>query len=176
MLYYFFVSLKRCVRKNEEYRKHKFRTLFFYRIFEENNGLRRDLTYMILITQTCDDQSPHMKRRKQHRDVSSSAEVCNPSSRPGKIRGALLPQEYELQRLISDVMSPDPSWKTSTAACDWAGVTCNEQGEVTEIDWSYSSVLRAYGGSIARRLYLEHIPEPFYEYTYQATAFLGSIA
>ena len=54
---------------------------------------------------------------------------------PGKVRGSHLPQEYELSRFIADVDNTDLSWNTSTPACEWEGVICNEHLKVTRICW-----------------------------------------
>ena len=59
-----------------------------------------------------------------------------PSSRLGKIRGVHLPTEYELEKLIRGVQNPHSSWSANTPACEWHEVTCNEEGDVTRIEWS----------------------------------------
>ena len=61
------------------------------------------------------------------------------STRKGKIRGANLPQEYELAQAIQDIDShvPQPSWKTITPACLWKGVICDDRETVYKIQWCY---------------------------------------
>ena len=49
-----------------------------------------------------------------------------------------LPQEYQLARVLADVKDLHKSWSTETPACKWAGVKCNERGEVTYIAWEFS--------------------------------------
>ena len=61
--------------------------------------------------------------------------------RPGKIRGANLPQEYELTRLTCEIANPPSSWNTSTKASDWMGVSCDENSRVTRINWSYMDLI-----------------------------------
>ena len=128
---------------------------------------------MILLTRTRDDQSPPIKNRKQHRDIPSSGEVCNPSSRPGKVHGSVLPQEYELERLVADVLHPDPSWTTSTAACNWARVGCNEHGEVTELQWHTDSDLDMHE-ALFGTLHLEHLPRTILRVSASVNKFSGS--
>ena len=96
-------------------------TIFLFLFLKNLYSKSDSYLHMILLTRTRDDQSPPIKNRKQHRDIPS-CRVCNPSSRPGKVHGSVLPQEYELERLVADVLHPDPSWTTSTAACNWARV------------------------------------------------------
>ena len=56
-------------------------------------------------------------------------------SRAGKVRGAKLPQEYELVQFIVDIKNPHHTWNTSTPACRWAGVTCADHLHVTGLNW-----------------------------------------
>ena len=57
-------------------------------------------------------------------------------TRPGKVRGANLPQEYELTRFVQNIENPHPSWNASTPACDWEHVTCDEELHVIWINWN----------------------------------------
>ena len=61
-------------------------------------------------------------------------------TRPSKVRGVSLPQEYELARLIQNVETQHPSWSTATPACQWHRVKCNQEKKVSEISWSHSSL------------------------------------
>ena len=72
------------------------------------------------------------------------------SSRIGKVRGTFLPVEYELAKLISDVENPHESWSTTTPACEWDGVDCNDKGEVIEVSWGFRGLLGT--------LHWEHLP------------------
>jgi len=56
--------------------------------------------------------------------------------RIGKVRGAQLPQEYELSQFIAHVDNRLPSWNISTHACEWQGVSCNSDLRVTKINWN----------------------------------------
>ena len=58
-----------------------------------------------------------------------------PSSRPGRIRGANVPQEYELANFIKDVSNTDPSWNTNTPACEWNHVICDKGDNVSQLRW-----------------------------------------
>ena len=55
--------------------------------------------------------------------------------RVAKVSSANRPQELELADLVQDITNPHPSWKSSTPACEWAYVKCNERGEVSELNW-----------------------------------------
>ena len=59
-------------------------------------------------------------------------------SRVAKVSSANLPQELALAKFVQDVKNPHPSWKSTTPACEWAYVKCNERGEVSELDWKKS--------------------------------------
>ena len=52
-----------------------------------------------------------------------------------KVRGNLPPPEYQLAHLIENVKLHRPSWNIDTPACRWSGITCDEEGRVTEIEW-----------------------------------------
>ena len=55
--------------------------------------------------------------------------------RPAKVRGVGLPQEYELAQFISGIKNSHISWNTSTPACEWNGVICEDGKHVTNINW-----------------------------------------
>ena len=57
-------------------------------------------------------------------------------ARLGKTRGIALPQEYHLTRLVQNITKRHESWTTATKACDWHGVRCNAQKDVTSFQWS----------------------------------------
>ena len=67
--------------------------------------------------------------------VASTADDM-PSARLGKIRGVNLPVEYKLEKLIKGIQNPHSSWSTSTPACEWDGVDCNDEDEVDCINWT----------------------------------------
>ena len=74
------------------------------------------------------------------------------SRAPGRIRGAALPQEYDLARFVENMEGLHPTWCTNVTACEWAGVKCNDKGEVTALDWTNPDhVPREHGarGSVA---------------------------
>ena len=74
-----------------------------------------------------------------------------PSTRPGKIRGSELPQEYKLHRFAQGIKPLHPTWSTNTPACEWYGVRCDKEGEVTELDFN--------DGSLQGTVFLEHLPK-----------------
>ena len=55
-------------------------------------------------------------------DSTQSQVSISRRARPSKVRGAMLPQEYELVRLFADVKKPDSSWNVNTPACEWYGI------------------------------------------------------
>ena len=56
-------------------------------------------------------------------------------SRPSKVRGAVLPQEYTLSRFVSNLASLEESWTEATPACEWRYVLCNAEKQVTSLGW-----------------------------------------
>mmetsp|Transcript_32214 Transcript_32214/g.44193 ORF Transcript_32214/g.44193 Transcript_32214/m.44193 type:complete len:251 (+) Transcript_32214:37-789(+) len=62
----------------------------------------------------------------------------NTPNRPGKVKGAILPQEYDLDRLISatNIERKSLSWNISTPACNWKRVKCDEVGNVNSLSWN----------------------------------------
>ena len=70
---------------------------------------------------------------------STSEKDCFPSSsHAGRQRGIVLPPEFDLARFASDVDLREALTKcdTATPACEWPGVQCNDEGEVSIIDWT----------------------------------------
>ena len=57
--------------------------------------------------------------------------------RPSKVRGAQLPQEYELSQFIQHIHKTKTTWNTSNPACEWEGVTCDEELNVMEVNWGF---------------------------------------
>ena len=53
-----------------------------------------------------------------------------------RVRGASLPKEYELCRVLHNISNHHPSWTTETPACSWKGVTCDSKMQVREIRWN----------------------------------------
>ena len=86
-----------------------------------------------------DVQEPPLKRLKQSDNAvlhEGDALVSSPVHHSPKALGAKLKQEYELARFVQNISKLHSSWNTATPACDWKGITCNNQTEVTRIDWS----------------------------------------
>jgi len=75
--------------------------------------------------------------------MQRAVRVADVPSRPSKVRNAVLPQEYNMFRLLSNASFAEESWTEKTPACVWKHVECNDEGEVTKIQWrKYES---AYG-------------------------------
>ena len=51
-----------------------------------------------------------------------------------------MPQEMDLERLISGVSKPHESWSSRTPACQWIGIECNLDEQVTKIFWARRSL------------------------------------
>ena len=96
--------------------------------------------------QLSDTPSPPRKRRKTVEKVTSDE---TSGAALGKVRGAQLPQEYELSRFVENITIPfhrhEPprrrggkpsSWNTDTPACEWEGIACEHGERVTLMDWS----------------------------------------
>ena len=67
-------------------------------------------------------------------DVSVNLE----RGRPGRVRSGInLPQEHELVRLFENIDKSHHSWKASTWACRWTGVTCQYGKSVSSIHIEY---------------------------------------
>ena len=57
-------------------------------------------------------------------------------SAPARMRGAILPHEFDLLRFLADVQHDEPTWNMNTAACSWNGVMCNMKGEIKTLIWN----------------------------------------
>ena len=58
------------------------------------------------------------------------SDAAGESRKAGRVRGLLLPAEYELERLVSNIVNPLPSWNASVPAHKWEGVTCSDEGSI----------------------------------------------
>ena len=45
-----------------------------------------------------------------HPEAFEFSDIADESRKTGKVRGALFPVEYELERLVSNIVNPLPSW------------------------------------------------------------------
>ena len=65
------------------------------------------------------------------------------SSKPSKVRGTALPQEYELEAFTRNMAPHHVTWNTHIPACQWKGVKCDDDTEsiVTHISWIYYSLV-----------------------------------
>ena len=53
----------------------------------------------------------------------------------GRIRGSILPVEYEFSQFIDNISNPPYSWSTQTPGCSWFGVVCF-QNRVERLQWA----------------------------------------
>ena len=77
------------------------------------------------------------------------------ASRPSKVRGSFLPEEYELTRLIENITIPLKTWNDATPACKWDHVVCNDHERVTELLWSVVYTR----GTLSGTLQWHHLPK-----------------
>ena len=64
-------------------------------------------------------------------------DFCLTLRKSSRVRGALLPQEYDLSRALRNVPNLRTTWTTDNSACKWMGVKCDADLQVIEIKWSY---------------------------------------
>ena len=87
----------------------------------------------------------HVAHRRESSLLLLHTLSSDPTARaPHRIRGAVIPQEYDLARLVENMEGLHPTWRTNVTACAWKGVSCNLAGDVTEIHWG--SAMEIYGG------------------------------
>ena len=90
-------------------------------------------TTRIRQAQLADTQLP-VTNEQNKGDIIASDEATGEVRRTAKVRGAKLPQEYELVGFVENIENPHLSWNTSIPACQWNGIECNHEGRVTRID------------------------------------------
>jgi len=78
-------------------------------------------------------------------------------SRPSKVRGAILPGEYSLVQLLSKAEFSEPSWSVHTPARQWEGVKCNDEDEITDLNW-VADFHSASSPRIRGELLWQHLP------------------
>lgn len=108
----------------------------------------------------------------------------------GKLRGAVLPVEYDLLRLIENITNPHNSWMGDTPACEWMGVVCNEKLQVTKIEWGLMKLqgtiiwsalpnslrdLSLLNNQLTGHVDLTHLPEGLNELWIMQNYFSGSV-
>ena len=61
---------------------------------------------------------------------------CDPGiSRPKKVHGSCMPQEYDLARLVANISNPHHTWTVENSAKSWHKVAVRMNGDVYEINW-----------------------------------------
>ena len=95
------------------------------------------LTPLSIVSSVTQDEGRSAKRRKRNEGISPVREEATPHKaiKAHKVRGAQLPQEYELAHFVQDLKYPHRTWNSSVPACEWIGVTCDEELRVTDIEW-----------------------------------------
>jgi len=95
---------------------------------------------MLLTAILRDTLEPSTNRHQINPSTNSALRQEIPKSthevRAGRVSMANFPPEYELAQLVRNVGNLHSTWKTSTPACKWDGVDCNEADEIKCINWS----------------------------------------
>ena len=115
-------------------------------------------------------ESPLKKRRKFNVSLPDDATVqIPPSTRSSgaKVSMANLPQEYELVRLVRDILNPHETWDAKTPACEWDGVGCSQGDVVTRIRWT--------GRDLHGSLHLSHFMQTMKRFNVGRNALTGEI-
>ena len=95
-----------------------------------------------------------------------------PTTRPAKVRGVALPQEYQLTQFIQHVHHPHPSWNSETEVCKWDGVKCPWRADGPE------SVVRSiYWGhrELQGTLRWEFLPQSLVEFSVEDNKLTGEV-
>ena len=82
------------------------------------------------------------------------------SSRPSKVRGTVLPQEYTLAQFVSNLTDKELTWSEETPACEWKYVECNPDKQVVSLEWSNTFLDSAFSDypSVQGQVLWEFIP------------------
>ena len=60
---------------------------------------------------------------------------------PARVRGAVLPQVYDMSRLIENATFDSClNWRIDVEVCKWDGLKCNNRGEIDSIAWSFNAL------------------------------------
>ena len=78
---------------------------------------------------------------------------------PARVRGAVLPQVYDMSRLIENVTFDSClNWKTDVEVCKWDGLKCNNRGEIDSIAWSFNALRLLPSQSLKGTMNFECLP------------------
>ena len=93
-------------------------------------------------------------------------DASHTAARLGRVSAAL-PQEYKLLQFIENVSNRHTSWEADIPACEWHGVTCNEEGKVVKINWAMYK--------LEGTLEWKHLPDTILELHMESNNLFGSI-
>ena len=96
-----------------------------------------------------------------------SADTPSKPATRAKIRGAVLPVEYDLERFISNVTNPSSTWTVANHAFKWDGVRKNRDEVVGEIVWQ--------GRSLSGTLCWEYMPSTLTFFDIQDNRMAGEV-
>ena len=118
-----------------------------------------------------------------------AADTSYTATRLGRVSAALS-QEYRLLMFLQNVSNLSPSWDSHTPACQWDGVNCNQDGEVTDINWAGKKLegtldwkslpeslleLRLYSNRLSGSIVLGDLPRNLRYFSVGSNKFSGSI-
>jgi len=88
--------------------------------------------------------------------------------RAAKVSITNLPQEFQLEQVVRDVENPNSSWTTSTPACKWSGVDCNNTDSVMSISW--------WSRELKGSLNYSHLPETIHIFYANVNQLFGEVS
>mmetsp|Transcript_22207 Transcript_22207/g.30544 ORF Transcript_22207/g.30544 Transcript_22207/m.30544 type:complete len:247 (-) Transcript_22207:154-894(-) len=53
-----------------------------------------------------------------------------------KVRGAIIPAEYAMEKFLQTIQHTQPAWSTNTPICEWPGILCDTKLQVESIKWT----------------------------------------
>ena len=102
------------------------RLLKVYKIYTITCAFSISTTMNVIFT----DRTTDSLRLPYHSVMFKFSDTAGENRKAGKVRGVALPLEYELERLVSNIVNPLPSWNTSVPAHQWEGVDCSGGREI----------------------------------------------
>ena len=101
------------------------------------------------------------------RALVHTADSSVSAPRPSKVRNAEMPQQYDLERLISNVTNQHVSWKVENSLSLWRGVSCNDLNRVEKLAWKSIN--------LSGTLLWEHMPKSTLALDFQENSLSGKI-
>ena len=102
-------------------------------------GVQRNRLFLQMHYTRLSESPPHKRRRIANSALPENSLLTSNIIR-GKVRGAVLPQEYILAQFTRNMTFAEHTWKTENPACGWAGVQCQNGEDVSNIQWEGRSL------------------------------------